>query len=1380
MTHGSFCKRLLVIAAAVVALAGCTKDNTEIMGPAAPGGTTDANTAVFGLTVPGMKTPAASTRALTEAQEKAVREVDVLIVGSAGTLLEWHRKVGTEITTVTGDDAKDYTFRVEGVENPSNITVVLVANAGVEVAAALDAVAGSGSWVGADKKAFLTALQMAATTKWNADGAAAGDAWWRLPMYGETSVANIYAATGVPVIDLVRMHAKVDVIVGDDAKTDFTLGAVHVVNYNTRGYVAPTWNATTGVVQTGTAIATNLPADAGLALWVDGNELTYTASSASMESEIYLFESNALYSATDNPEAENPTVPEGKLRLVVEGTYDGATYFYPVDFTYDDDDSKESLYMPVLRNHRYVFTITEASGRGYTSLADAVASHTVVSNLRYRIIWYDEGLVRDIVFDGQYMLGVDEKERSITREKQDIAMAVFADNPAGWTASIDNPTGAGAWLRFTDGAIPATLTTTASGVPSVKNFTLTAALNETGATRTATITITAGRLTMTVTVKQTATSGYAIRITDVDGNEITQLTFGYALTEPTIPAQKFFVAWEGPDACSVERTTEVGATAFEYATDSDQPGTSDGGTITGLAAGYTIQTVDGDYTATRRSKVTFTLADGAGNTISRDLALVQAETVTEAQIAPPTGMGFTYVGAFWKAAETGERVIRIRNLAETYAGGFGVRMFSHGGFAEGDIVFDDKAYDTYPLPGDAEANPVAGTAQIYGTVGSTGGDIAFRIGLGSQLAGGDATAAPRYASAAIFYKLDGKTQMQRLWLRQGEADDYVMKPGDAGLTTAAAAGRPIAQRFSVFNLTTPNRDATSTFVTTGYDTNVATAGGETTDYPTKAGALWQFASANARYAYNPVAPSTLSGGTTVWNTTNNNSLFNATHETCPPGYRRPVAAYNTPVDNEFYQSLIATEGVRTDAANTNFAWGYYADGYFDRGDIVQGLGLNGGAYSAVNASDIGAGYAGRVYFNPTGNASLFFPAVGYRNYGSGGPVSYTGASGFYWSSSAYTYSGNTRQSVTLYFNSTRTGEGYNETALAAPIRCVVDPDYVAPTYIAERFAKSNIVMYVDAATGNKILTFAETTDDHTVNKSVTPKAGGTYTVPMIPANAQGLHFRWGSLVGVTGDGTEGAAFNSTIDETVSATPINSSVVFWPAEYRASSNWPTGTWIYDRSTTGVRQVPYATSTDIDANPTSGEAGYGMDAFLNWGDDEKGYKKAEAKGDICRYISDMGWTTERWRMPTTAEINELRTETTASAMGNVNGVILPSSGGWSTPYETIDGTGVLDGAGYKYGYHTMNSVRIVGGGVTAGSTITNPGFGAIVMPASGIRDANLTGTGQLIYPGTNAAYWSATPNTSTTNAYNLLYYDATITTEGGNYRRTNGMSIRCIRE
>lgn len=296
----------------------------------------------------------------------------------------------------------------------------------------------------------------------------------------------------------------------------------------------------------------------------------------------------------------------------------------------------------------------------------------------------------------------------------------------------------------------------------------------------------------------------------------------------------------------------------------------------------------------------------------------------------------------------------------------------------------------------------------------------------------------------------------------------------------------------------------------------------------------------------------------------------------------------------------------------------------------------------------------------------------------------------------------------------------------------------------ERFAKSNIVMYTNGT--KKVLTFAESQDDHTTSKSV-----DGLTVPPIPSNAQGLHFRWGSLVGVTSDGATGTVFNGSNS---GAPPAH--VVFWPQGYTAA---PTGsnTWTFsDAPTASQVAVPYATSTDIPANPNSDVAGHDLDGFLNWGTDGKGFDAANAKGDICRYISEMGWVKDRWRMPTTAELTELFGEHNHAA-------------NWGA--ATITGTGT-DG---KYGYFPIPAARFLGDEVNGSTNVDNYPAAAVVMPAPGRR---LNSDGSLSYTGTNGFYWSSTPTADPTTAY-YLRDNSNGHTENNTEVRTFGYSVRCIR-
>ena len=67
-------------------------------------------------------------------------------------------------------------------------------------------------------------------------------------------------------------------------------------------------------------------------------------------------------------------------------------------------------YLSLKRNHKYIITITKALGIGYKSFSEALASYTVMSNLKFRLIHYDRDKVKDVVYNGQYMLGVGESE----------------------------------------------------------------------------------------------------------------------------------------------------------------------------------------------------------------------------------------------------------------------------------------------------------------------------------------------------------------------------------------------------------------------------------------------------------------------------------------------------------------------------------------------------------------------------------------------------------------------------------------------------------------------------------------------------------------------------------------------------------------------------------------------------------------------------------------------------------------------------------------------------------------------------------------------------------------------------------------------------------
>jgi len=193
------------------------------------------------------------------------------------------------------------------------------------------------------------------------------------------------------------------------------------------------------------------------------------------------------------------------------------------------------------------------------------------------------------------------------------------------------------------------------------------------------------------------------------------------------------------------------------------------------------------------------------------------------------------------------------------------------------------------------------------------------------------------------------------------------------------------------------------------DVGLAPYGGVPVDYPSQAGYFFRW-----NYSRQAFAPHIV-GAITNWDNTQNgngNWVLSTNNETCPPGYRRPNDGpqNNTPgpaVISEMRQSLYLTpkNGSGGTYGLDNTEQGYYADGFFDRRQITNGPAgsSNPGVDSSVSTGNNQIAHRGCLYYNPYNNASLFFPAAGYRGIdtGAGGALNNAGGDGNYWSSSTF-------------------------------------------------------------------------------------------------------------------------------------------------------------------------------------------------------------------------------------------------------------------------------------------------------------------------------------------------------------------------------------------
>ncbi len=655
---------------------------------------------------------------------------------------------------------------------------------------------------------------------------------------------------------------------------------------------------------------------------------------------------------------------------------------------------------------------------------------------------------------------------------------------------------------------------------------------------------------------------------------------------------------------------------------------------TGLGSGWFDLIADRDLAGvtagTERDYKIYLNADG---TLARE--------ITVRLTIPSDFAASNYVGAFWRNHQMGERLIAAENSGPwTASTGENWIVLEEG------KSLDPNLWTSGKEPADAEEYPVTdGSSSISGT-----GKIFFRIGL----TGYNTTGANRYGKVTV---TPASGTSFDIYIRQGEDPDYLMRPEDAATTWTG--DRALAAKYSPFNLTTKefNSNSTASYIPLNPQT-LTSGGGVFTDYPSQAGAHFQWASdANPRYAYHPTATAT------VWNPSHQAQFWSeigADHETCPPGYRRPTdgPTSSSVITNdgnalvpisEQRQSLWLNPQEGTQMNGDNALSGYYADGFFDRREIVSASSTNTAV--SLDAGDSRVGYAGILFYNSASNASLFFPLTGLRSQ-QNGSISMHGLFGYYWTASAYQEPTSMHPyvlAVASMSGMTIAMPNTEHSPAGMSIRCVYDPQEEKEPdedAVENRLAKSNIIMLP-----NGELTFATTWEENAE----------------IPANVVGLLFKFGSLLGLNCDSDGGA----------NVTWNSSHIVFVPQGHNN---------VY----TLLSQIPLF-------DETTGAVGTEDDFLNTWPD--KGYDIASGLGDICRYISDQGWVEGRWRTPRPGEINEV------VALGRT------AQGSWDIPTLT-NPTG--------YGTAPIYSGYMTGGKQTG--PITQPDPEVVFLPAAGQRSSS----------------------------------------------------------
>ena len=485
------------------------------------------------ISVPGPYTPL--TRSIEDGKgESAVRTVDLLVFDgkSVPELLRRHRVAN--IRQSASEPYYKIVFDVEPgiLEGAATVAVVANASASVDNAVSQGRIRKPDIM---DHLGYNAESDDEGTYKWNVSV----PGYTPLPMYGETAVSGVTPGMTLTGIRMVRMLARIDVenkVEGDI----FRLEEIYVVNYRAGGFVAPVWSGTTGLLLPESDekypytrnMDPMVPDDAPKSDGTYDSALKYTytqignAPGELMRGEIYTFEESA-YNGFHSLRA----------CLVLKGKYKGADNYYRVDFTTDKGGSlgpDEVVYMPLYRNHKYVVTITAAEGTGYGSFEAALQASTVLSNLKTSILVVDMEGLNNIVYDGQYFMGVTSRTVDMPWGiNRTYTHRVTSDYNGGWEAKVLDPAEC-EWLRLAGGG-------TTSGGTDMNNtgfeirLTAVPAPSRGGAYPTGKIVFTAGRLCDTLTVRRVPMADMFARSNVILSSGI--LTFAVnAQDNTTIPA----------------------------------------------------------------------------------------------------------------------------------------------------------------------------------------------------------------------------------------------------------------------------------------------------------------------------------------------------------------------------------------------------------------------------------------------------------------------------------------------------------------------------------------------------------------------------------------------------------------------------------------------------------------------------------------------------------------------------------------------------------------------------------------------------------------------------------------------------------------------------
>ena len=420
-------------------------------------GWTSVSMSVEGL---GLRNPL--TRSLTpEGENSTAAERIRVLVFDKDNKFSYEAKVTSYIPSGDPADKKDKgTMTLLAKNTPSGDTSTFVMLANVTRSANTDADGLAGKT--REEVMQLFTFSMPDKGIWK-DG--------ELPMWGASDPVRVdHSAGAVPklgTVYLVRAVARVDVglnlsNISEGASTfdekaggieGITLTKVFFYNTNTTGRVSPFENGIYWDEANRKAKQPSIP-DPAPAVTGKIDRTPSIVDEKILLREVYVPEAvNAPTAATQGANGE--TLPENNTENYLKRPYivvgltgadksrpDKETFFR-IDYLKRTGAEADATYeyLPLLRNHRYLVNIKAVGGPGFDTEEDARKGPA--ANIMYNVVVWNESTMSDVLYDGQYMLGVSADHFTFYREGGSLTAKVQTSWPEGFTIE-----GLPAWISY--------------------------------------------------------------------------------------------------------------------------------------------------------------------------------------------------------------------------------------------------------------------------------------------------------------------------------------------------------------------------------------------------------------------------------------------------------------------------------------------------------------------------------------------------------------------------------------------------------------------------------------------------------------------------------------------------------------------------------------------------------------------------------------------------------------------------------------------------------------------------------------------------------------------------------------------------------------------